>query len=156
MIPLGLNQYLVGGLGLLALGLGVWGYTEDANGDRLETWQDNIVSVTSTAAGVTDKDGKPALLKPKDVAAQIAAMGASVTSLRAGVAQCRTDAATRQREYEASVQRSAARQAQLERQFATARGSIARLEDIARRAQAASTGQCVASAELMRELEDLR
>lgn len=150
------SQYIMGGLGLALVGALVWGYTEDANGDRLESWQDNIVAVTSTAAGVKDKAGKPALLKPEQVAGQIVAMGASVANLRGGIATCQRNAADRAATYRDTAARAAATEERLARQFESAQGSIARLQDIARRAVAEDNGQCRASPALMRELEGLQ
>lgn len=150
-----IGQAVTAAVGLAIVGMGVTIWILNGKVDRLQTWQDNIVSVTSHAAHVKGKDGKDALLKKGDVSLQITMLGASVDNLKASLDLKNRESEQRAKDFAESKARAERDRERLDRQFAAAQTSIDRLKAIAANATANSNQQCDASEELMRELEGL-
>ena len=153
----GPGKYIMGAAGVATIGMGITIWIMSGKIDRLSEWQDNIVSITSNAAGVTDKKGKPALLKKSDVAVQISLLGSANKRLERAIEKSNSESEERAKDFAESKASHERELGRLNRQAAQSQTRIHRLRDIA--AKAASQpmpDQCPAVDDaLLRELEGL-
>lgn len=135
---------------ILGLSLALWKVSGER--DSLKNWQESIVEVTSNAAGVKDKKGRPALLAPDQVAMQIGNLGLAVGDLKNSLAIKNLESERRAAELARQTRAAAEEQARFARLSAANDASIARLKALAQRPP---SGLCKANPELLRELEGL-
>lgn len=84
---------LIGGLvGLLAvIAFVLTAFHWKGQRDDLRDWQGQVISATVDAAGLKDKNGNPAKMKPKDVPQQIRFLGEALDAVRTKTAQAKAD-----------------------------------------------------------------
>lgn len=82
------------GAGIVALAIAVFigfAFHWRSEMNELKGWQDQIITVTSTAADLKDKRGQPLRLKPADVAHQIELFGKALDAVDTKTAQAKAD-----------------------------------------------------------------
>lgn len=120
--------------------------------DGLKAWQTNVREVTSRAADIRDKAGKPALLALDQVPTQITYLGQGVDRLTIALADKNRESEQRAAAYRDALAQDAQNRADADRRFAAAQSSIERLRALAAKP---ANPQCPASPDLLRELDGL-